>query len=162
MFSGSPPRMRGKGAGFPALPQCQGITPAWAGKSSSARIASGVKLGSPPHRRGKGAATVQIPRERRITPAWAGKSMTAPGRSSRTGDHPRVGGEKSWWGDEVTPKQGSPPRRRGKVVGKEILPRRVGITPAWAGKRPGGIPSSMAVKDHPRVGGEKYSMESKL
>ena len=34
-------------------------------------------------------------------------------------------------------------------------PRSLGITPAWAGKRPASIPAHWLRRDHPRVGGEK-------
>ena len=74
---------------------------------------------------------------------------------SRDRDHPRVGGEKSWWGDEVTPKQGSPPRGRGKAGGHRLPGNVDWITPAWAGKRCAGTRSQGACRDHPCVGGEK-------
>ena len=91
----------------------------------------------------------------RITPAQAGKRTCTNTRFRFQEDHPRVGGEKSWWGDEVTPKQGSPPRGRGKVhrQGREGRSRR--ITPAWAGKSDSRQFSNAPRRDHPRMGGEK-------
>ena len=58
--------------------------------------------------------------------------------------------------------QGSPPRGRGKV-GKVIdCLVQAGITPAWAGKRPKKGNRYDAVKDHPRVGGEKIYVDEVL
>ena len=68
-----------------------------------------------------------------------------------------MGGEKSWWGDEVTPKQGSPPRGRGKEVADEGIGGIIRITPAWTGKRRERSSSRTNRRDHPRVGGEKFS-----
>ena len=111
---GSPPRGRGKVLPCPALPDVPGITPAWAGKSSSGRglrwgcrdhpHTGGEKgtlpllvcwwAGSPPRRRGK----AEEPREPgtfdRITPAWAGKSSLSWPWGWWRRDHPRMGGEK--------------------------------------------------------------------
>ena len=90
-----------------------------------------------------------------ITPAWAGKSMTAPGRSSRTGDHPRVGGEKNNHIIDNQYGKGSPPRRRGKG-GKSFTGNMfTRITPAWAGKRGRFAERKAPSWDHPRMGGEK-------
>ena len=81
--------------------------------------------------------------------------MTAPGRSSRTGDHPRVGGEKyDCTGQEFT-NWGSPPRGRGKVTVNQMRMLKARITPAWAGKRAVDTVSRCAHWDHPRIGGEK-------
>ena len=111
---GSPPRGRGKVDGPPAQVGRGRITPAQAGKSPGSasgwprrrdhpRVGGEKRhsmamsrrvMGSPPHGRGKVRLAPLIQLLVGITPAWAGKSMTAPGRSSRTGDHPRVGGEK--------------------------------------------------------------------
>ena len=90
-----------------------------------------------------------------ITPAWAGKRPKASRSRPWPRDHPRVGGEKSWWGDEVTPKQGSPPRGRGKVGPVIQLRACAGITPARAGKRPSHSSERRRPQDHPRMGGEK-------
>ena len=135
LVQGSPPHGRGKGNRHSVPSGFTGITPAWAGKSGRiqepfhpyqdhprvggekpivipCRLAS---RGSPPRERGKGKARNAVTHQLRITPAWAGKSMTAPGRSSRTGNHPRVGGEKiKAIRDEVGLK-GSPPRGQGKA-----------------------------------------------
>ena len=70
-------------------------------------------------------------------------------------DHPRVCGEKQLQHLIATAIQGSPPRERGKVAALGGVGRRLGITPACAGKSIlidlGGAPG----RDHPRVCGEK-------
>ena len=131
-----------------------GITPAWAGKRRCTRLDAGHRrdhprvggekikaaarvgrcAGSPPRGRGKVRFVLLLAVLVGITPAWAGKSMTAPGRSSRTGDHTRVGGEKNNHIIDNQYGKGSPPRRRGKG-GKSFTGNMfTGITPAWAGK----------------------------
>ena len=172
---GSPPRGRGKVIAQRHALFGVGITPAWAGKSQSSFravllhgdhprvggekgsyrwVIKSVK-GSPPHGRGKVRGRKPFLQEPWITPAWAGKSMTAPGRSSRTGDHPRVGGEKQMERQAGRLWVGSPPRRRGKVFLHDHLRGVGGITPAWAGKRLLGLLRKTAVRNHPRMGGEK-------
>ena len=121
-----------------------------------AGLTSGV--GSPPRGRGKDGESTGIGGADGITPAWAGKSMTAPGRSSRTGDHPRACGEKNKELEGVWLPMGSPPRRRGKVHLHPDAAKQRGITPAWAGKRQPTPASTTASQDHPRVGGEKVGM----
>ena len=112
-------------------------------------------VGSPPRGRGKVSKGIKPSDERGITPAWAGKSMTAPGRSSRTGDHPRVGGEKNNHIIDNQYGKGSPPRRRGKG-GKSFTGNMfTRITPAWAGKRGRFAERKAPSWDHPRMGGEK-------
>ena len=131
---GSPPHGRGKAVKFRCTCGLQRITPAWAGKrptrpnvefevkdhprvgGEKARtlIVQNEPQGSPPRRRGKDLGCKVGSRQPGITPAWAGKSMTAPGRSSRTGDHPRVGGEKAPAAGHCSTDTGSPPHRRGK------------------------------------------------
>ena len=113
-------------------------------------------LGSPPRGRGKGVGAARIGCGVGITPAWAGKRPTRTAALATTGDHPRVGGEKTvniilWHSC-----QGSPPRRRGKVL--RLLPAgtTARITPAWAGKSPSRRPVWFGALDHPRVGVEKF------
>ena len=154
--SGSPPHGRGKAASFIGGTWERRITPAWAGKNPWRSVSyrccgdhprmggekgeydtdSDNDTGSPPHGRGKGVVNGRAGLLVGITPAWAGKSMTAPGRSSRTGDHPRVGGEKA---ENLLPEiclPGSPPRGRGKACTARRRAALHGITPAWAGKSP--------------------------
>ena len=116
-------------------------------------------LGSPPHRRGKDSSPVSIPTALRITPAWAGKRRISTMTACITRDHPRVGGEKLSSGAYVAKDKGSPPRRRGKGVNVNCSADDIGITPAWAGKRPWMPSDSSSSRDHPRVGGEKPSQK---
>ena len=72
------------------------------------------------------------------------------------GDHPRVCGEKPVKIGSLTEMLGSPPRMRGKVGQLENNQMVVGITPAYAGKSYNHIENAAAMKDHPRVCGEKF------
>ena len=56
----------------------------------------------------------------------------------------------------------SPPRRRGKGHCASFTDRRVGITPAQAGKSSAQPRSGPPGRDHPRVGGEKHKEESSV
>ena len=70
-----------------------------------------------------------------VSPAYAGKSATSrPAAISRLG---------------------SPPRMRGKGIGKAAGDDNFGITPAHAGKRISGRRPIPRQQDHPRVCGEK-------
>ena len=71
-------------------------------------------------------------------------------------DHPRVCGEKRFSAVFQRAMSGSPPRMRGKEdrVLRGVL--RVGITPAYAGKRDILNFTHDFTGDHPRVCGEKY------
>ena len=133
--SGSPPRMRGKGAPFRAGALPLRITPAYAGKSQTAGTPCssvrdhprmcGEKLwptcphapnaGSPPRMRGKVRRAVKARNWPRITPAYAGKSKSTFIGQSPAEDHPRVCGEKSKTKDTAAYTPGSPPRMRGKA-----------------------------------------------
>ena len=113
--SGSPPRMRGKDSLRNESAPLVGITPAYAGKSrrpprccpaawDHPRVC-GEKLrtavfglplmGSPPHMRGKAAVQGWMRATERITPACAGKRRIAAKLQGRSGDHPRMCGEKA-------------------------------------------------------------------
>ena len=92
-----------------------------------------------------------------ITPAYAGKSCSYNSRTTASGDHPRMCGEKvsmvfSWFAP-----LGSPPHVRGKARlrrGPRITP---GITPACAGKSTPTVGLCCQCRDHPRMCGEKPS-----
>ena len=154
--AGSPPRMRGKASGPGVLSSLSGITPAYAGKSSfllpSGNISKDhprvcgekwggilktiAKGGSPPRMRGKASGPGVLSSLSGITPAYAGKSSFLLPSGNISKDHPRVCGEK--WGGilKTIAKGGSPPRMRGKVQVLSHAAQFVGITPAYAGKRP--------------------------
>ena len=152
---GSPPRMRGKVVHFFGAHLPDGITPAYAGKSSqtaehpsimqdhprvcgekSSPTSSHRKgQGSPPRMRGKALAPAPTIDIIGITPAYAGKSPERWWHCGRHGDHPRVCGEKSSKSSLLSCSMGSPPRMRGKVTGGIGGTLGTGITPAYAGKR---------------------------
>ena len=111
-----------------------GITPAWAGKSTAAKCcANGIRdhprvggekhrrevlrkryKGSPPRGRGKDPSRCPPLRPVWITPAWAGKRRPRWECLRRCRDHPRVGGEKGYKTALRGSRKGSPPRGRGK------------------------------------------------
>ena len=151
------------------------ITPAYAGKSSSAfdcpdrcgdhpRLcgekqrdahAVGLDIGSPPPMRGKGSGEPLEESRMGITPAYAGKSLHKPDSQRWKWDHPRLCGEKTQWEFLYLFWGGSPPPMRGKAdMGNKCRPY-LGITPAYAGKRSLAIAKKKRERDHPRLCGEK-------
>ena len=84
-----------------------------------------------------------------------GKGIQNSSRCVRTGDHPRVCGEKSMALGFCPSLRGSPPRVRGKVVVTLYTTGEKGITPACAGKSVAVGHWAPLARDHPRVCGEK-------
>ena len=178
---GSPPRMRGKVDVDLKTAQGVRITPTYAGKRYSergtgrkgqdhprvcgkklkAKAVGAMASGSPPRMRGKVLAALMPENRVRITPAYAGKSVRLFGLQGSGRDHPRVCGEKLKAKAVGAMASGSPPRMRGK--GKRVLQNleRVGITPAYAGKRHTAWTVCRSQKDHPRVCGEKCQTSEK-
>ncbi len=105
--------------------------------------------------RGKGVIGVICRAFFGITPAYAGKRAGRCPDGCTPWDHPRVCGEKARTLIVQNEPQGSPPRMRGKDSRVDILCFDVGITPAYAGKRPVAFQWRQCVWDHPRVCGEK-------
>ena len=154
LLLGSPPRMRGKPGLLLCPHQKEGITPAHAGKTSTAGrglprptdhpracgenamvvSASAPRRGSPPRMRGKLRGQDRGESSPGITPAHAGKTIfrSTSGASGR--DHPRACGENSPWLLFDSGTRGSPPRMRGKLEIPRRPHPRPGITPAHAGK----------------------------
>ena len=151
---GSPPLARGKLTKSRINYVIHRITPACAGKTPSdtaqARrnkdhprlrgenifqtYTTAWGVGSPPLARGK---LITVPRGccyTRITPACAGKTPPFLCRLFATRDHPRLRGENMSNLFVILLSLGSPPLARGKPWCAPPLPRRVGITPACAGK----------------------------
>ena len=147
--------MRGKA--FSAAIEISGmrITPACAGKSTTApspimqmqdhpRMCGEKYLGAPVAMRGC-----------RITPACAGKSSCTVFIFYPHWDHPRMCGEKLTHARTLRILLGSPPHVRGKVLILDDVPGVVGITPACAGKSHCRSRTSPDRWDHPRMCGEK-------
>ena len=105
--------------------------------------------------RGKGWQVGFQHASERITPACAGKSPASGPGCGKTGDHPRVCGEKTRYQNLKTTIQGSPPRVRGKAGPAAAPCPALRITPACAGKRMFFFACSFFFWDHPRVCGEK-------
>ena len=172
---GSPPRMRGKDADIVPAVKCRRITPAYAGKSYAHNAASVIRKdhprvcgekrpfrpstrqvsGSPPRMRGKGERPEEGRGQVGITPAYAGKSNKSICCTTNQKDHPRVCGEKPAYYKALCLGRGSPPRMRGKGILPPLAFGHVGITPAYAGKRPCAALNRKPCRDHPRVCGEK-------
>ena len=131
---GSPPQVRGKLQSFSMFQVSYRITPAGAGKTSSAstfRLAqqdhprrcgenlffgrgSRTPAGSPPQVRGKPALTNAVYTADRITPAGAGKTKTPTSAVLLARDHPRRCGENRQSAGRGLREMGSPPQVRGK------------------------------------------------
>ena len=172
---GSPPRVRGKVARRGLAFSGFGITPACAGKSSSAKMQPTTRwdhprvcgeksllmklmcfmVGSPPRVRGKGTNVNRAERTAGITPACAGKRTSFDADMANSGDHPRVCGEKKKMQPRKDKRMGSPPRVRGKAQESFLILCHHGITPACAGKRTVTTKEAFQKQDHPRVCGEK-------
>ena len=118
-------------------------------------------MGSPPHMRGKGERRSNACSIPGITPAYAGKRRWCVPHRSRSGDHPRMCGEKYLSAQERRIHKGSPPRMRGKGVNPCNKRVTVGITPAHAGKRRARRGAGLWSQDHPRTCGEKESSKEK-
>ena len=117
------------------------------------------QLGSPPRARGEVVYTDPETFKTRITPACAGRSHREEPPTRGCRDHPRVRGEKAarWL---FPPCQiGSPPRARGEAIRKNRRNGRTGITPACAGRSALKSAQPAFCGDHPRVRGEKSSID---
>ena len=90
-----------------------------------------------------------------ITPAYAGKRQKKRKNFPANWDHPRLCGEKPMLSRPQKFTEGSPPPMRGKVLQCGICGRKVGITPAYAGKRLLDTAFTVGTRDHPRLCGEK-------
>ena len=117
-------------------------------------------FGSPPRGRGKADVLFSQFFARRITPAWAGKSPKRDTAVAVNGDH--VGGEKHLSGTTDNRPQGSPPHGRGKDHTGDKAACLDRITPAWAGKSSRAPWAIFPARDHPRVGGEKFTAYAKI
>ena len=134
-MSGSPPPMRGKVTCDLSRFLHSGITPAYAGKSRK-----------PVHCRKPVQDHPRLCGEKVIVnsvfcgtegspPPMRGKAQSWQAAYFACGDHPRLCGEKCSDSEFFYQNLGSPPPMRGKVHRAECRPIKLGITPAYAGKR---------------------------
>ena len=105
--------------------------------------------------RGKGHCGKKLPKRTRITPAYAGKRPCPHSLYVRCEDHPRLCGEKRQITLALFLPAGSPPPMRGKAPFQKICQAFSGITPAYAGKSYNPRQVLSALRDHPRLCGEK-------
>ena len=172
---GSPPHARGKGREMTEEEWSRGITPACAGKRRAQtrpacppwdhprmrgeknyrNTRDNQMMGSPPHARGKAQVQFLQRQGGGITPACAGKSVPRAHDHEPWWDHPRMRGEKSFFGWLVREELGSPPHARGKDLAAVRAAGKSGITPACAGKRVIKTCINPNIRDHPRMRGEK-------
>ena len=150
---GSPPHGRGPlhpGAGHR---HHVGLTPAWAGTTSTAAASRpaarahprmggdhlGRELGlafaegSPPHGRGPPLEHAEHRGRAGLTPAWAGTTNNEVNREGMVRAHPRMGGDHSMAFHHGKGTAGSPPHGRGPPRRCRRRPDRQRLTPAWAG-----------------------------
>ena len=97
-----------------------------------------------------------------ITPAYAGKSFLRSFSQSRSGDHPRVCGEKLIKGLVHPIWMGSPPRMRGKAPAPRSSFRGSRITPACAGKSSVRQRVLLSLWDHPACAGKRQALAKAL
>ncbi len=177
-LAGSPPHGRGTRRGARRGGPAAGLTPAWAGNTTSASRASPhttahprmggehsqrsadvlSAAGSPPHGRGTPGATPAAASTQRLTPAWAGNTSAIRALRSPAEAHPRMGGEHR----EARPcgvhVVGSPPHGRGTPAARRPRRRGRGLTPAWAGNTATTWTALPARRAHPRMGGEHHRL----
>ena len=122
-------------------------------------LADSKQPGSPPHMRGKDRRPVALAHGNGITPAYAGKSINTVAGDMVEQDHPRICGEKCMIARLMALSPGSPPHMRGKVSFADLIKTAFGITPAYAGKSKQGFCPSLCLRDHPRICGEKQSLQ---
>ena len=173
LTAGSPPHTRGI---LPVLESRQdpaGITPAYAGHTTTSsfchsrardhprirgayRILSGCSIatgGSPPHTRGIRYVSKKHSAGKGITPAYAGHTLAECANNIRHRDHPRIRGAYFLLRQVDSQIEGSPPHTRG-IPPQPCQPcPRCGITPAYAGHTAYKPHPLSSHGDHPRIRG---------
>ena len=136
MPSGSPPHGRGTQPRPRFRVRVRGLTPAWAGNTSSGEHTEKNGRGSPPHGRGTHEPRPELPEITRLTPAWAGNTGPILASAACCEAHPRMGGEHSTNRPSSVVLPGSPPHGRGTPRRARRARHPPRLTPAWAGNTP--------------------------
>lgn len=150
-----PPHMRGKVVYWMCQQAKSQDHPRICGEKFRAYAMIWQEWGSPPHMRGKGFSSILLTMIVGITPACAGKRPPQSPPSGQSRDHPRICGEKSVSKVETKLMPGLPPHVQGKGLRDVLVPKPLGITPAYAGKSHRCRASGDGQQDHPRMCGEK-------
>ena len=181
-LGGSPPHARGRPAGRTSTSPRGGITPACAGKTSTAKSSATnsadhprmrgediqwhfsllLQAGSPPHARGRLTTVAHKNVIVRITPACAGKTASDSSIENCTLDHPRMRGEDRPQILRAELGEGSPPHARGRLTHHFSEKAMERITPACAGKTSSAGTARTGVTDHPRMRGEDLHLVQPL
>ena len=171
---GSSPLTRGKPHPWNVRQRRQGLIPAHAGKTRSARTQCRPRTahprsrgenkrrhrsvtsrsGSSPLTRGKRLAREPRQAQTRLIPAHAGKTQTVYKQISQWSAHPRSRGENLAGRRATSPDLGSSPLTRGKPSLAEVLPQDARLIPAHAGKTACTPTASQRPSAHPRSRGE--------
>ena len=172
--SGTPPRGRGRPLQGPGLSQSVRNTPARAGTTSvqwsrtrrrgehpraggddRSRILARIGLsGTPPRGRGRRVGGGHDLSRDRNTPARAGTTRISGEAGRATEEHPRAGGDDDLERSALLPRQGTPPRGRGRLETGCLAERGWGNTPARAGTTACLPERSRRCREHPRAGGD--------
>ena len=155
LYTGSPPRMRGKVGLFVCGLGFGRITPSYAGKRTCGKAHRSAPWDHPRVCGEKYGKFIRINESTGITPAYAGKSPVRFALDCFPEDHPRVCGEKLFGVWRKSLSSGSPPRMRGKAAVDDAAAHDHRITPAYAGKSGQRTVTLQPAGDHPRVCGEK-------
>ena len=179
-LKGSSPRMRGARLQGRRPKSLTRIIPAYAGStcrkgSSYLIIADHPRVcgehwfdalegdsvtGSSPRMRGAREAEYGTYGSMRIIPAYAGSTSIVLTRQTMVRDHPRVCGEHEIIQHKSVIQKGSSPRMRGARLCQAYRCLYGRIIPAYAGSTKCLTVIKRALKDHPRVCGEHYMLET--
>ena len=172
--TGSPPRARGRRADRPRQPGRRRFTPAGAGTAPAAGSGSARRpvhprgrgdgrnersgmercSGSPPRARGRRPPGRRGVGGDRFTPAGAGTAWSSSRVTSPPPVHPRGRGDGRGITREQQHDPGSPPRARGRPVGRGDQKRVERFTPAGAGTAIWVAERTAATSVHPRGRGD--------
>ena len=137
------------------------ITPRLRGEKLFIPVSIRPSIGSPPLARGKVLLLSCDSVRNGITPACAGKRGFGGGCCFSFRDHPRLRGEKLGQWCSKRDYWGSPPLARGKDNAFKANAGTEGITPACAGKSTQAAVNLLVGEDHPRLRGEKVTLDTK-
>ena len=171
---GSSPLTRGKRALSEGRPQCTGLIPAHAGKTTqnhqwagrngahprsrgenmAMASSSSTMRGSSPLTRGKPSPSAPRWPPSGLIPAHAGKTRPHVLRGHPHGAHPRSRGENRGAGGGDKVGAGSSPLTRGKLRMESLTASPSGLIPAHAGKTVPCVAATCHLRAHPRSRGE--------